>query len=543
MTSIADLIEAADGREPRPLSDLVRRLEGEGRLRSVAGGDPADTPLLISGVANDSRAVRPGSLFVAVPGEHADGHGFVDAAAAAGAVAVVVERAVESPLPQIVVDRSRAALASAAGWWYGDPSADLGVIGITGTDGKTTTSFLATAALEAAGVPTGMLGTAALEIGDRREPNPEHATTPEAPRLQAILRAMVTAGDRAAVVETTSHGLALERVAGIRYDIAILTNITHEHLELHGSWEAYRDAKRSLFDRLAVGPGNPGKTVPGWPRTGIVNAMDPSADAIVEATRRAGARVLTYSANPSRWPADVAATSIALERWGEGLHLGYVTPSGDGRLRSRLSGGFNVPNLLAVIALGEAIGLDPAAVRAGLESVAAIPGRMERIDAGQPFEVVVDYAHTTASLTTVLAELGRHAKQRQGALIVVFGSAGERDTQKRPDMGRIAGQRCRLVVLTDEDPRGEDREAILAEIAAGATAAGKRRGTDLLLIPDRRTAIRTALAAARPGDFVLLAGKGHESTILYAAHAEPWDERAEALAALADLGHRGAVGG
>jgi UDP-N-acetylmuramoyl-L-alanyl-D-glutamate--2,6-diaminopimelate ligase len=271
--------------------------------------------------------------------------------------------------------------------------------------------------------------------------------------------------------------------------------------------------------------------------------MDPSADAIVEATRRAGARVLTYSANPSRWPADVAATSIALERWGEGLHLGYVTPSGDGRLRSRLSGGFNVPNLLAVIALGEAIGLDPAAVRAGLESVAAIPGRMERIDAGQPFEVVVDYAHTTASLTTVLAELGRHAKQRQGALIVVFGSAGERDTQKRPDMGRIAGQRCRLVVLTDEDPRGEDREAILAEIAAGATAAGKRRGTDLLLIPDRRTAIRTALAAARPGDFVLLAGKGHESTILYAAHAEPWDERAEALAALADLGHRGAVGG
>jgi UDP-N-acetylmuramoyl-L-alanyl-D-glutamate--2,6-diaminopimelate ligase len=206
-----------------------------------------------------------------------------------------------------------------------------------------------------------------------------------------------------------------------------------------------------------------------------------------------------------------------------------------------LNGGFNVLNLLAVIALGEAIGLDPAAVRAGLESVAAIPGRMERVDAGQPFEVVVDYAHTPASLTTVLAELGRHAKQRRGELIVVFGSAGERDTQKRPDMGRIAGQRCRLVVLTDEDPRGEDREAILAEIAAGATAAGKRRGIDLLLIQDRRTAIRTALAAARPADFVLLAGKGHEATILYADHAEPWDERAEAVAALADLGYRGAA--
>jgi UDP-N-acetylmuramoyl-L-alanyl-D-glutamate--2,6-diaminopimelate ligase len=463
----------------------------------------------------------------------------VAAAAAAGAVAAIVEHTVEAPLPLIVVDRSRAALATAAAWWYGDPSAELGVIGITGTDGKTTTSYLATAALEAAGVATGMLGTAALEIGDVREANPEHATTPEATRLQAMLRAMVGAGDRAAVVETTSHGLALERVAGVRYDVAILTNVTHEHLELHGTWEAYRDAKRSLFDRLAVSPENPAKPVPGWPRTGIVNANDPSADVIVDATRRAGARVLTYSANPSRRHADIEATSIALERWGKGLDLRYATPSGDGSLRSRLNGGFNVLNILAVIALGEAIGLDPTAVRAGLESVTSIPGRMERVDVGQPFEVVVDYAHTPASLTTVLAELGRHAKQRRGALIVVFGSAGERDTQKRPDMGRIAGERCRLVVLADEDPRGEDREAVLAEIAAGATAAGKRRGVDLLLIPDRRTAIRTALGAARPGDFVLLAGKGHETTILYADHAEPWDERAEAVAALADLGYRG----
>src|SRR3990170_6972769 len=457
MTTIAELLAAAEPRRPRQLVGLVERLDAEGRLRSGATSAVA-AGTLIGGLAHDSRVVRPGTLFGAVPGEHADGHDFVAAAAAAGAAAAIVEHVVEAPLPQLVVDRSRAALSTAAAWWYGDPSVELGVVGITGTDGKTTTSYLATAALEAAGLPTGMLGTAALEIGDVREANPEHATTPEAPRLQAILRAMVTAGDRAAVVETTSHGLALERVAGIRYDIAILTNITHEHLELHGSWEAYRDAKRSLFDRLAVGPENPPKPSPGWSRTGIVNAMDPSADVIVEATRRAGARVLTYTANPSRWPADVAATSIALDRWGEGLHVGYRTPSGDGRLRSPLSGGFNVLNLLAVIALGEAIGLDPAAVRAGLESVAAIPGRMERIDAGQPFEVVIDYAHTPASLTTVLAELGRHAKQRQGELIVVFGSAGERDTQKRPDMGRIAGERCRLVVLTDEDPRGEGRE-------------------------------------------------------------------------------------
>jgi UDP-N-acetylmuramoyl-L-alanyl-D-glutamate--2,6-diaminopimelate ligase len=537
MTTMAELIAAAEPREPRRLGDLVGRLAADGRLRSSAA-TPHHDRLAVRSLTHDSRAVRPGALFVAVPGEHADGHSFVEAAAAAGAVAAIVERPVVAPIPQLVVDRSRRALATAAGWWYGDPSAELGVIGITGTDGKTTTSFLATAALEAAGIPTGMLGTAALEIGDLREPNPEHATTPEAPRLQAILRAMVTAGDRAAVVETTSHGLALERVAGVRYDVAILTNVTHEHLELHGSWEAYRDAKRSLFERLAAGPENPVKASPGWPRTGIVNANDPSADVFAEATHRAGARLLTYSANPSRQPGDVSATNIVLDRWGEGLRLWYTAPSGEGSLRSPLNGGFNILNLLAVIALGEAIDLDPTAVRSGLESVKAVPGRMERVDAGQPFQVVVDYAHTPASLGGVLRELSWFAKHqpRPGELIAVFGSAGERDTQKRPDMGRIAAERCRLVVLTDEDPRGEDREAILAEIAVGAIAAGKRRGRDLLLIPDRRAAIREALRQARPGDFVLLAGKGHEATILYADRAEPWDERAEALAALAELG-------
>ncbi|MEW5989782.1 MAG: UDP-N-acetylmuramoyl-L-alanyl-D-glutamate--2,6-diaminopimelate ligase [Chloroflexota bacterium] len=539
MTTIAGLIAASEPREPRPLDGLVVRLRTEGLL--AGPGEAAAiadvTGIAVAGVAFDSRRVRPGALFIAVPGEHADGHDFVAAAAAAGAVAAIVEHAVEARIPQLVVGRSRAALASAAAWWYGDPSAELGVVGITGTDGKTTTSFLAAAALEAAGLPAGMLGTAALEIGDVRESNPEHATTPEAPRLQAILRAMVTAGDRAAIVETTSHGLALERVAGVRYDVAILTNVTREHLELHGTWEAYRDAKRSLFDRLAVGPANPAKPDRGWPRTGIVNAMDPSADVFVEATRRAGARVLTYSADPSRFPGDVRATNAAIDDWGRGLRLRYVAPSGRGELRSPLNGAFNILNLLAVIALGEAIGLEPAAVRAGLESVDRIPGRMERIVAGQPFEVIVDYAHTPAALESVFFELGRHARQRGGEVCAVFGSAGERDTQKRPDMGEIAAKHCRLVVLTDEDPRGEDREAILAEIAAGATAAGKTRGRDLLVIPDRRAAIRAAFEQARPNDIVLLAGKGHETTILYADHALPWDEVAEARAALAELGY------
>ncbi|HEX9550192.1 MAG TPA: UDP-N-acetylmuramyl-tripeptide synthetase, partial [Candidatus Limnocylindrales bacterium] len=430
MTSIAELVAAAEPTAPRLLEDLAERLRAEGRLSGEPSATTAD--LAVRGLAFDSRAVVPGGLFVAVPGEHVDGHTFVGAAAAAGAAAAIVEHPVEVPLPQVVVDRSRAALATAAAWWYGDPSAELGVIGITGTDGKTTTSFLATAALEAAGVPTGMLGTAALEIGDVREPNPEHATTPEAPRLQAILRAMVAAGDRAAIVETTSHGLALERVAGIRYDVALFTNLSHEHLELHGTFEAYRDAKRSLFERLAVSAANPPKPDPGWPRVGIVNANDAAADAFVEATRAAGARVITYSANPGRRPADVISTN----NWADGLAgvgLSYAAPSGSGRVRSRLAGAFNVVNLLAVVALGEALGLDLELVGAGLESVDRIPGRMERIVAGQPFEVIVDYAHTPASLQGVLNELRRNAKPRLDALIVVFGSAGERDTQKRPD--------------------------------------------------------------------------------------------------------------
>ena len=543
LRTIAELVAAAEPREPKPLDGLTARLRAEGRL----GGppDPDAAGIDVAAVAFDSREVRPGSLFVAVPGEHADGHDFVAAAAAAGAVVAIVERPLDVAIPQLVVDHARRALASAAGWWYGDPSAELGVVGITGTDGKTTTSFLATAALEAAGLPTGMLGTAALEIGELREPNPEHATTPEAPRLQAILRAMVAAGDRVAVVETTSHGLALERVAGIRYDVAILTNVTHEHLELHGTWEAYRDAKRLLFDRLAVGPDNPAKPDRGWPRTGIVNANDPSAEVFVEATRRAGARVVTYSANPSRRPADVVATNSIVMPFelGGGLRMAYATPRATGELRTRLVGPFNEDNFLAVLALGEALDLDPERVREGLESVAQIPGRMERIVAGQPFEVIVDYAHTPASLDGALRTLRLLARPRRGELIVVFGSAGERDTLKRPDMGQIAGRQARLVVLTDEDPRGEDREAILAEIAAGATAAGKRRDVDLFLIPDRRAAIRAAFERARPGDIVLLAGKGHEATILYADHAEPWDERAEAAAALADLGYGGQAAG
>ncbi|MEO5883889.1 MAG: UDP-N-acetylmuramoyl-L-alanyl-D-glutamate--2,6-diaminopimelate ligase [Candidatus Limnocylindrales bacterium] len=516
--------------ERRPLVDLAARLAAEGRLRGIRlDGSAVGTAALgdrsaRGGVTHDSRAVVPGGLFVAIPGEHLDGHDFAAAALAAGASALIVER----PLPgvtatQLVVNRARPTLASAAAWWFGDPSRDLTVIGITGTDGKTTTSYLAVAALEAAGRRTGMIGTIATRIGGHTDDHAAHATTPEAPELQAALHAMVQAGDDTVVLETTSHALALDRVGSVAYDVAILTNLTHEHLELHGTWEAYRDAKLSLFSRLH-GPAT----------TGIVNLDDPSAGVFIGVTSETGARLITYGTEPS---ADIRATRITEDA--AGLRAEIETPDGPGILALRLAGRFNVHNALAVVALGRALGLDPARIRAGLHGLERVPGRMERLDRGQPFGVVVDFAHSPASLLTVLDLLAPSAAARGGGLIAVFGSAGERDTAKRPQMGRIAGERCRLVVVTDEDPRGEDREAILDAIARGAESAGRRRGNDLLLIPDRRAAIEAAFEAARPGDIVLLAGKGHEHLIIGPDGDRPWDESGVAMELLDALGYRG----
>jgi UDP-N-acetylmuramoyl-L-alanyl-D-glutamate--2,6-diaminopimelate ligase len=531
------LLAAAEPTTAAPLAALVERLTGEGRLRGArrdgrAIGAAGLADIAVQGVTHDSRAVRPRSLFVAVSGLHVDGHEFVADAADRGAAAALVERPLQDiGLPQLVVTSARHALASAAAWWYGDPSEDLGVVGITGTDGKTTTSFLAVAALEAAGTRTGMTGTAETRIGGIQAANEAHATTPEAPALQAALRAMAHAGDVAAVIETTSHGLALGRVDSVAYDIAILTNLTHEHLELHGTWEAYRDAKLSLFERLAAHPAPAGHAPKGWSRTGIVNLDDPSAGAFVGVGQEAGARVLTYGTDPA---ADVRATRV--EEDAHRIRFGYTAPSGAATVELQLVGRFNVHNALAVVALGEAIGLDPEAVRAGLASVPVVPGRMERIDLGQPFGVIVDFAHSPASLQVVLDLLAPTAAARGGGLIAVFGSAGERDTAKRPVMGRVAGERCRLVVVTDEDPRDEDPEVINEAIARGAEAAGRRRGHDLLVIADRRAAIESAFERARPGDIVLLAGKGHEHSIIGPDGPQPWNERAEAEAALRRAG-------
>jgi UDP-N-acetylmuramoyl-L-alanyl-D-glutamate--2,6-diaminopimelate ligase len=541
VATIDELLAAAEPREPRLLGSLVERLTARlGAVGAREGGRAIGAAALgrveLRGLTEDTRRLRPGALFVAVAGEHVDGHDLLDQARVGGAAAALVERAVpDSPLPQVVVASSRAALAEAAAWWYGDPSRELGVVGITGTDGKTTTSYLAVAAFEAAGLSSGLIGTVETKIGGLREAHAEHLTTPGATDLQLALRAMANGGNRVAVLETTSHGLATDRVRAVAYDAAILTNLSHEHLEFHGSWEAYRDAKLSLFERLATNAANPAKGAPGpsWPRTAVINADDPTAGAFIGVAQEAGAAIVTYGADAN---ADVRLTRV--EEDGRRLRVAYTSRrGGEATLELQLAGRFNAYNALAVVGLGEGLGLDAAAVRAGLANVERVPGRMETIDAGQPFGVIVDFAHSPASLQAVLDTLAPVAAARGGGLIAVFGSAGERDTEKRPMMGRIAGERCRLVVVADEDPRNEDREAILEQIAAGAEDAGRRRDRDLLLIADRPAAIAAAFERARPGDVVLLAGKGHEASIIGPRGPVPYDERAVAVAALAALGY------
>jgi UDP-N-acetylmuramoyl-L-alanyl-D-glutamate--2,6-diaminopimelate ligase len=532
MSAIRERIEAAEPAGSRPLRELIDRLAERGLL--VA--DPrsydrtASGAVELLGITQDSRAVRPSSLFVAVPGLHVDGHAFAAQAIHAGAAALVVEHPVEAAIPQLIVTDARHALAAAAAWWSGDPASYLDVVGVTGTDGKTTTSILTTAALEASGIRAGLISTVATRIGGLQEAKAEHATTPDAPELQAALAAMVSAGDQAAVIETTSHALELRRVAEIPYDAAIFTNLSHEHLDLHGTYEAYRDAKLRLFAAL----GDTSSKEAQRPKVGIVNLDDTEAPAFQAATRAARAMLLGYGLDPS---ADVRASDVTEDPATGGLRFRARTPAWSGEINLALSGAFNVSNALAAVALGVGWDLDLDAVAAGLAGVTGVTGRMERVDRGQPFEVVIDYAHSPNGLATVLDLLGPVAAARGGGLIAVFGSAGERDREKRPLMGRIAGERSRLVIVTDEDPRGEDRQAILEAIAAGAEAAGKRRGQDLELIADRADAIRTAIERAQPGDTVLLAGKGHERDILGPAGPEPWDERAVAEAILAELGY------
>jgi UDP-N-acetylmuramoyl-L-alanyl-D-glutamate--2,6-diaminopimelate ligase len=468
----------------------------------------------VRGLAYDSRQVQPETLFFAVPGVHVDGHDYVPQAVERGALAVVVERQLDDVrAPQLVVERARNALADAADAWYGHPSRSLHVVGVTGTDGKTTTCFLAAAVLRAAGRRPGLIGTVELGIGDERLPNENRNTTPEAPELQALLADMVAAGNDSVVMEATSHGLAQARTRNVGFDIGILTNLTSEHLEFHGTLDNYRAAKAILFEQVPMS---------------ILNADDPSFGFFRD---RASGSVVTYGleadADLRGSAVDATATRTAFR----------VTAGGwTGRVALRLPGSFNVHNALAAMALAQVEGIDLDLAAQALGEVSGVPGRMETVDLGQPFGVVVDYAHTADSLAKVLTVL---RPLTRGRLIAVFGSAGERDSTKRPAMGRVAAELADITVVTDEDPRLEDPRAINEAIADGARHAGAHDGRTLFVIDDRPAAISHAIGLAKEGDVILLAGKGHERTIVYGTEGRWWDEQEVARRALRERGFAG----
>ncbi|MGQ0608806.1 MAG: UDP-N-acetylmuramoyl-L-alanyl-D-glutamate--2,6-diaminopimelate ligase [Chloroflexota bacterium] len=465
----------------------------------------------VRGLAYDSRRVEAGTLFFAVPGVHVDGHEYVAAARDTGAIGVVVERELpDLSLPQLVVDRSRRALADAADAWFGRPSERLTVIGVTGTDGKSTVTALAAEVLRAAGRRPGQIGTVFTGVGPTIEPNDARTTTPEAPELQALLARMLEAGNDSVVMEATSHGLALERTRNCRFDVGVVTGVTSEHLEFHGTVEAYRAAKARLVEEAPVA---------------IVNADDASAAYFRE---RARDRVFTYGIDAD---ADVRARDLEADASGTAFRL--ITPTWEGSVRLAMPGGFNVSNALAAMAVAEALGLDPERAALALSTTRGVPGRMSRVEAGQPFTVIVDYAHSEDALRKVLAMLRPLA---DGRLIVVFGSAGERDATKRAPMGRAAADLADLVVVTDEDPRLEDPRVINEQVAEGARSAGARDAETLWVIDDRREAIEHAILLAREGDVVLLAGKGHEQSIFYGTEKRPWDDARAARLALAVAG-------
>ena len=479
--------------------------------------DSRDRERRIAAIAFDSRRAVPGSLFVAIDGTSADGHDYIPQAIAAGAVAVVAQR--PSALPRgvagLVVDDSRAALAQLARCFHGRPDKRLGMIGVTGTDGKTTTSSLLAHLISGAGVSCGLITTAQLGVGGAFTPRAEHETTPSALRVNELLAEMVKAGDRWAVIEATSHALDQKRVDGLGFDLAVYTRITHEHLEYHRTIDAYVAAKARLAQLVDEAAD---REAPG---TLILNAADPHSEAIAAGR---SCRLISYG----RGAGDVR--SRRERSVGRGLEFEVLTPWGDGTVQTPLRGAFNIENVLAAIAAGGAAGFELGALIEGCRSFGGVAGRMQYVEGGQDFAVVIDYAHTPASLGAVLTELRR---QTNGRIIAVFGSAGERDVEKRSLMGQVAAELADLAVITDEDPRGEDRDRIAAQIVAGLRQ--KDPTSSFVVIHDRPQAVGYALAQARPGDVVALLGKGHKQSIIGPGGEVPYDEVEVALKALAGI--------
>jgi UDP-N-acetylmuramoyl-L-alanyl-D-glutamate--2,6-diaminopimelate ligase len=478
-------------------------------------GDPSTE---IRGLTYDSRRIEAGDLFAALPGLHTDGHRFIEAAIAGGAVAILHQDELphyREGIPYLRVPDSRRAMADLAAAFYRHPSKELTVIGVTGTDGKSTTVWLIHRLLAAIGESSGFLSTVQMQTENLVVDNPLRQSTPEAPDIQRLLRRMADAGNDYAVIEATSHGLAerTHRLRTVHFTAGVCTNISHEHLEFHGSFERYRSDKANLFRALPEG---------GF---GVVNLNDPNHRYLAG---ESGAPVLGYGLQTPR--ADLWADAVQSDLTGSRFTLHYV----DRELTTRLHlpGRFNIENLLAaaltVVRLGSLRLPDLGGIIPRLEGV---PGRMESISSGQPFRVIVDYAHTPQSFAKLFPLV---REQSEGRVIAVFGSAGERDLEKRPLQGEVASRYADVVILTDEDPRGEESTAILRQIAAGCSG-----GAEVVQIPDRREAIARALGEAERGDTVVLLGKGHERSIIYGDGPIPWLESRVAREILEQMGWTG----
>jgi UDP-N-acetylmuramoyl-L-alanyl-D-glutamate--2,6-diaminopimelate ligase len=471
----------------------------------------------ISDVTDDSRRVKPGSVFVAVKGLQVDGHAYVRQALAAGASAVVIQEPSlkeTAAVPVIRVRDTRRALGLLASRLHHDPSARLRVIGITGTNGKTTVSYLCKGLLEAAGRRVGLIGTVAYQIGSERL-TAAH-TTPGAVELQVLLARMVEDGLDAAVMEASSHALALDRTAGCEFDVAVFTNLTQDHLDFHADMEDYFQAKLRLFVGLAA-PG-----IKRGPKRAIVNLDDARGARVCSATI---VPVWTYSVKQR---ADIQARDIRLSI--AGTTFTAVTPAGQFQVESRLVGEHNVSNILAAVGVGLQEGLSPDTIRRGLLAVTTIPGRFERVEAGQDFSVIVDYAHTEDALGRLLAAA---RALKTGRIITVFGCGGDRDRGKRPKMGRVAAAQSDVVILTSDNPRTEDPMAIIREVEAGVRAGLDPARTQYQMIADRKLAIEAAIREAKRGDMVLLAGKGHEDYQILGSTKIHFDDREVAREILA----------
>jgi UDP-N-acetylmuramoyl-L-alanyl-D-glutamate--2,6-diaminopimelate ligase len=470
---------------------LRELLVGTG-LADLVGDGEVD----ITSLAYDSSRAGPGTLFFCVRGQRADGHDFAPAAVERGAAALVVERHLELGVPQVMVPDARAAMAPIAVRFRGDPTASLRVAGITGTNGKTTTAFLVRHVLEARGIQTGLLGTVKSVVGGAEEE--VERTTPEAIDLQATFRRMLDAGDTACAMEVSSHALAQSRTDGVRYAVAVFTNLTQDHLDFHSGMEDYFSAKRRLFL-----PGDGAQTTPG---VAVVNVDDPYGARIAADLAEAGEPPLRTFSPSGAEGADYRALDASFDA--SGSRFRCLWPAGEVQVRTPLAGHFNVENALAAIAACDALDVPVEAAAAALVDAGRAPGRFEPVEVGQPFAVLVDYAHTPDSLENVL----RAARLlTQGRLVCVFGCGGDRDRDKRPKMGEIAARLADRCVVTSDNPRSEDPNAIIAEILAGIPGYANGDGfQDIAVEPDRRAAIASALEDARPGDTVVIAGKGHE---------------------------------